>query len=119
DCRKAWRKALSKCMEAGATAMSGRWAHWERIAELLRPDGAGPRERAALARRLVRTDLKQNPHAALATEVRRELVGLVREHGEIKPNREPAFLRAIRPRASEALRMRLDLIDAHEALCRP
>lgn len=120
DCREAWRKALCKCMAAGATDMSGRWAHWERIAELLRPDGAGPRERAALARRLVRTDLKQNPHDALATEMRRELVGLVRERGGMLARRsERAFLHAIRPRASEALGTRLDLIDAHEGLCRP
>lgn len=120
DCREAWRKALRKSMAAGATAMAKTWSHWETLAEHLRPDSAGPRECEVLAARLVRTDLKQNPHDGLATEMRRELVGYIREHGGmIVADGEPAFLEAIRPRASEELGVRLDLVHAYEALCRP
>jgi hypothetical protein len=78
---------------------------WSKLVRSLRPDGAGPAERALLWKWLV------DPEVAL----RSELV-LLLETLSVTDGSEAEVLRALRPSASRELRVRLDAINAFERL---
>jgi hypothetical protein len=85
---------------------------WARLVRHLRPDEVGPLERKILNEWVTSSELP----------TQRELLGHIRRHkswealarGRV---REDEVLRAIRPDVSPELAVRLDAIDAYEAVC--
>ena len=71
--RENLRRSVAMTLERGHTTRQ-RQTPWEAMARHLEPGAAGRKECNAIASRLLRADLRQNPGDVLATEMRREFL---------------------------------------------
>lgn len=116
--RQELRRAVSQAMTRGCTCQSKSWIGWQQIAEHLRPDDARRKEANVLAKRLGRTDLRQNPHDSAATQMRAELFEALNARStSVDDLEEPHWFRSLRRKCSPAMAERLDAIDAFEGVC--
>lgn len=121
ELREELRRAVELGMERGATDRPNHWKPWATLPGVLKPSGPGAREAQYLYQRLLDTDSSSAGRDPIALEMRSELIGEIRAAGLVRDRLEERglFRKLIKKRTSESLRVRLDTIDAYEALCRP
>ena len=121
DIIRLWRDAVKDGLEKGRVDRSPAWQGWQRIADHLGPYDAGPKERRTLAGILVGLTEGYIREVVdfMTSPAGKDIVrGILARSGDERVWSERPFHKALRPVASEPLKVFLDAIDAYEVFAR-
>lgn len=120
SCYYQLQRAVEKAMASGHVSRGSGWQHWESLTDHLVPIAIGADEGEWLWKRLLATDLVQNPHDPEACTMRREFLLRLKRYGRAVSSRaeETEYFDHIIDSVSDGLRERLEMIAAYEGLCR-